>query len=162
LAHFTTELKKHKSNHIEIYADLPSHNINGGTIPQDITQTALRPDLVLIERKAKKIHLLELTCSFETNIDAAYSRKYKNYTDLKSDLENSGWAVQLDPFEIGSRGHVTKRNKDTLMKTARHISLKINHKKLVSELSKISLLCSFSVYQAHSQPTWQSPPLLHP
>ena len=108
LAHFTTELKKHKSNHIEIYADLPSHNINGGTIPQDITQTALRPDLVLIERKAKKIHLLELTCSFETNIDAAYHRKYKNYTDLKSDLENSGWAVQLYPFEIGSRGHATK------------------------------------------------------
>jgi hypothetical protein len=81
---------------------------------------------------------------------------------MKSDLENMGWTVYLDPFEIGSRGQVTKRNKNTIRKTASHISKKLNHKTLISDLSKISLLCSFSVYQAHSQPTWQSPPLLHP
>ena len=67
-AHFTTTLKKYKSNFIEIYADLPSHSINGGTLPKDSIKTALRPNLVLIERKERKIHLLGLTCSFETNI----------------------------------------------------------------------------------------------
>ena len=147
---------------MEIYADLPGHNINGGTIPQDIIQTALRPDLILIERKEQRIQILELTCSFETNIEAAYHRKYKNYTDLKLDLEKAGWKVNLYPFEVGSRGHVTKRNKNTIMKTAKLINNNIKHRNLISELSKISLLCSFSVYQAHSQPTWQSPPFLHP
>ena len=40
--------------------------------------------------------------------------------------------------------------------------IKAHKKKLFSELGKISLLCSFSIFQAQSQPTWESPPFLHP
>ena len=61
LMHFTSELKKYKTKFMEIYANLPGHNINGGTIPQVITQTALRPDIFLIERKERKVHIFELT-----------------------------------------------------------------------------------------------------
>ena len=43
--HFTSELKKYKTKFLEIFADLPGHNMNGGTIPKDINQTALRTDI---------------------------------------------------------------------------------------------------------------------
>ena len=40
--------------------------------------------------------------------------------------------------------------------------IKVQKKKLFSELGKTSLLCSFSIFQAQAQPTWETPPLLHP
>ena len=84
---------------------------NGGTIPADIVATSLRPDIVIVNRQEKLIELMELTCSFEKNIDAANLRKHTNYLDLKSDIEAAGWKTSLVPFEVGSRGQITTRNK---------------------------------------------------
>ena len=52
---------------------------------------------------------VELSCSFEKNIEKANILKTKRYLDIKTDLENSGWKSHLVPFEIGSRGQVTKQ-----------------------------------------------------
>ena len=80
LSYLATELLKFNPQNIQILADLPGFWLNGGTIPPDILVTSLRPDLVLIDRTHKKIELLELTCSFEKNIEEAYLRKYKKNT----------------------------------------------------------------------------------
>ena len=69
--------------------------------------TSLRPDIVIVNRQEK---LMELTCSFEKNIDAANLRKYTNYLDLKSDIEAAGWKTSLVPFEVGSRCQIAQRN----------------------------------------------------
>ena len=45
---------------LEILADLPGLWLNGGTVPPDILVTNFRPDLVIINRKDKKIELMEL------------------------------------------------------------------------------------------------------
>ena len=156
------EMKKSSADDITIFADITDHKFNGSTIPPDIISTKSRPDLVIVNRKAKKIELLELTCSFETNIEQANNKKYRRYLSLKSDLESEGWTVYLTPFEIGSRGHVTNRNKTALKNTFIRNHIKLNHKKLFCDLSKISLLCSFSIFQAHCEPAWRDPPLLHP
>ena len=66
--------------------------------------TIFRADLVLINRNQKEIELLELTCSFEKNIETAHIRKAKKYNDLKVDLESVGWLVQIIFFEVGYRG----------------------------------------------------------
>ena len=145
-----------------IYADIPGFTLNGGTIPPDILVTSERPDLVFLDRSKKAIHIYELTCRFEKNIDSAYLRKNGNYNDLKSDLEEAGCTTSLTPFELGSRGYVTKRNYATLTEITKKVSKPVKYKKLITELSKISLLCSFSIYQARCQPTWQDPPFLHP
>ena len=58
---------------------------------------------------------MELTSPLQTNIDAAYNRKYKKYTPLKLDLEERGYSVQLIPFEIGSYGYTSVRNKNNLI-----------------------------------------------
>ena len=141
---------------------MEGHWLNGGTIPPDILTTQQRPDLIILDRQTKSITILELTCSFEKNIEAAHIRKAIKYNDLKIDLESRGWSSNIVPFEIGSRGHVTKRNKLSIYKTMKNWNIKVNQNTLIKNLSKISLLCSFTLFQAHSQPSWQNPPYLHP
>jgi hypothetical protein len=115
-----------------------------------------------VNRIEKKIDLLELTCSFEKNIEMAHIRKAKKYNDLKTDLESVGWKVHLIPFEVGSRGQITKRNKDALVNVFKRNHIKVKPNQLFKDLSKISLLCSYSIFQAHCVPMWRDPPYLHP
>ena len=115
-----------------------------------------------MDRSLRKIVLLELKCSFESNADKANLTKQKKYWDIKTDLERAGFKVDLVPLEIGARGHVNKRNKITLEHTFKQNQFKINKKKLFNVLSKISLSYSFIIFQAQGQPTWQDPPILTP
>ena len=111
---------------------------------------------------AWKIFVLELTCSFERNIDSANARKKERYTQLKSDIEDQGYTCYLVPFEIGSRGYISKRNKLDLTTVFHATKLKFNTAKCMKDLSKIALLSSFSIFHAYTQPSWQDPPLLKP
>ena len=147
-----------KPEKLELFADIEGYKINGGTIPADILCTLERPDLVLIDRTSKKILLLELTCSFESNLETANSRKTKKYQDLKTDLETQGYTVTLLPFEVGSRGLVNKRNKTALENIFKANKISVKTGKLFKEMSKVALLCSFSIFHARDQPTWQDPP----
>ena len=83
---------------------------------------------------------MELTCSFEKNIDTANLRKYTNYLDLKSDIEAAGWKTSLVPFEVGSRGQITQRNKKSIIDSCKRNQIKIKHNQIMKEMSKISLL----------------------
>ena len=162
LHYMAAHISKNKPVDVTVYTDLPELSINGGTIPADIVATGQRPDIVLINRAEKKITLFELTVSFEKNIDSANIRKSIRYNDLTSDIKKRGWIVENTPFEIGSRGHITKRNMTAISQTLRQFKIKPFNKKSLEDISKISLLCSFSIFQAHCQPTWQSPPYLQP
>ena len=159
---FTSTLLEGKPSDIDIYSDIEGYKINGGTIPGDILCTLERPDIVLVERKSRKITLLELTCSFESNIDAANLRKLRKYQDLKKDLEANKYSVTLLPFEIGSRGQVTKRNRVSLENIFKSNKITVKTGKLFRDASKVAMLCSFSIFHAREQPTWQSPPYLSP
>ena len=162
LNYLTSKMKNVKPENITIYADIAGHKFNAGTIPPDILCTTTRPDIVIINREAKSIELLELTCSFEKNIEKANILKNLKYLGIKSDLEEAGWSCQLLPFEVGSRGHVTKRNRKTIYEASQRNSIKLKHKEIIKDISKIALLCSFSIFQARCQPDWQEPPFLHP
>ena len=162
LYHMTKEICKVKEDKVTIHTDIPEYSINGGTLPADIITTGQRPDIVLINRKDKKIALLELTVSFEKNIESANIRKSSRYFDLTNNLKAKGWSADCVPFEIGSRGHITKKNKSDITNILRKYNIKLPQKKFQEELCKISLLCSFAIFQAHCQPMWQSPPYLHP
>ena len=162
LNHLTNTLIENKPDNIEVLADLPGLDLNGSTLPPDIVQTTSRPDLVIINRHEKSVQILELTCSFESNIEMANARKTVKYTQLKNDIEDMGYSCALIPFEIGSRGHVTKTNKFNIINTFMKNNIRSNALKCIRELSKLSLSCSFSIFHAYTQPTWRDPPLLHP
>jgi hypothetical protein len=155
-------MDKGKPDTLTIYTDIPGHSINGGTIPADILTTLQRPDIVIINRSEKKITLFELTVSFEKNADAAHARKTLSYLDLISDLKERGWSAENVPFEVGSRGHINNRNKLSITNVFKKHKIQFQKKSLFQDISKISLLCSFAIFQAHCQPVWQSPQFLHP
>ena len=115
---------------LEVLSDIPGYDMNGQTIPQDILVTSgegSRPDLVLVNRREKHIWLIELTCCFERNEDAAHVRKTNKYTGLKHDLEDRGYIVHLVPFEVGARGHVTRNNTNNMINILIKNSIKIMH-----------------------------------
>jgi hypothetical protein len=158
----TKEMKKEAIEEISIFTVIPGQSINGGTLPPDIIVTGQRPDIVIINRTEKKIVLFELTVSFEKNVEAANLRKSRRYMDLTSDLVQNGWHAENIPFEIGSRGHIDSRNKTSIFNVMKKYNINIKKKPFIEDISKISLLCSFAIFQAHCQPSWQSPPYLHP
>ena len=143
-------------DNIKVYADLPGYSINGGTLPPHIAITSSRPDLVIIDSADKTVWLLELTVSFETNFEAAHNRKKVRYTALAQDIVSAGYNCQNIPFEIGSRGHISLANKSTL--TVMHSLCKPDERlrTFVLNISKISLLCSYSIFLSRKEPTWTS------
>ena len=162
------QLLKHMKSQLtietEVFADLQGWQINGGTIPADILVSCgkgSKPDIVLLDRSRKKKVILELTCSIPQSTTSAHNKKQTNYTDLKIALEEKGYVVSLLPFEVCSNGHITNKNKQDMSKVLQLFSVRLNTQ-IFTELAKISLLCSMSIFYAYQTTEWTSPPLLSP
>jgi len=98
-----------------IYADIPSHTLpGGGTVPPPphLLVTALKPDLVIIDRMEEKMDIFELTVPLETNIKNANAQKRNNYEHFITDITTRD--VSVHPFEIDSRGYISPSNKGNL------------------------------------------------
>ncbi len=51
-------------------------------IPTHITQSKLRPDIILVSEATKQLILLELTVPLEESMEEAQERKRKKYQEL--------------------------------------------------------------------------------
>ena len=156
-------LKDSSKENLEIYADIPGHSLNGTTIPPSIAVTASRPDLVVIDNTEKSVYLFELTVCFESekNIDAAHNRKYERYSGLAEDIKENGYKCYNIPFEIGSRGHLTTKNRCTLATMHSLCKPSSNFKTFLRNVTKTSLVCSYSIYLSKDD-TWLEVPPLKP
>ena len=165
LQYITHTLKEDLPSHIQLYADLDGHKCNGLTIPQNIVVTPSRCDLVIVDSSPpnQTVYLFELTVSFERigNMEAANSRKYERYSGLAEDIREAGFKCQNIPFEIGSRGHIDLENKSRLTIMHKLCKPRTKFSKFWQNISKTSLLCSYSVYLSR-QDTWTGCPLLSP
>ena len=165
LNYMTHALKENKPEHIKIFADLPDHNINGSTIPPNITVTSSRPDLVIVDSSSspQTVYLYELTVCFERtgNLEAANSRKYSRYTGLASDIEDNGYSCKNIPFEVGSRGHLTPDNRSRLSILHKLCSPSVKFSRFCQNITKTSLLCSYSIYLSRNDP-WTGAEFLMP
>ena len=104
---------------------------------------------------------MELTCPLEGNETKANTQKQNTYTPLEISLKEKGFKVCLMPFEIGSSGHITKHNKMGIENTLKTFRVKLK-KQTLNNLSKISLLCTMSIFHAYHTSEWVDPPLLEP
>ena len=165
LNYITQAIKENKPENIQIYADLEGHQVNGRTIPPHIMVTSSRPDLVIIDSSTtpETVYLFELTCCFERqdNIDAANQKKYNRYTSLSSDIKEAGYDCKNIPFEVGSRGHLTLANKTRLSIIHKLCNPKTNYTQFWKNISKTSLLCSYTVFLSRNDP-WSEVPYLFP
>ena len=166
LNYMLTEMQKEAPEGLEIYSDLPGHMTNNAVIPIDnlvTTGSGSKSDLVIVSRRSRTIALLELTCPLERNLSKANSYKNYKYASLQGDLEKKGWKVHLLPFEVSSRGQILKHTQHNIINTLKHFKITIPaHQKFMKNLSKISLLCTFSIFHTYQTKEWVDPALLRP
>ena len=117
LLQIASTVKSLATGETEVFADLPSFQVYGTTIPADIlvsTGEGSKPDLVILEGKRKIIALLELTCSLPGNASKAHLMKDKKYTELALDLEAhilSGWNTRLKTsIKLGDYSYLLQGN----------------------------------------------------
>ena len=145
-----------------LFSDLEGFQApHGGVIPPHILVTRLKPDLFLVNESSREIVLLELTCPWDMNIERSHNYKEEKYAPLVADLSRN-FKVFHFSIEVSVRGQVSKGNrtrlKSFIYRCCRHPK-KVNGN-LLSNCSRISLLCSYSIFSARREPSWSSPQLL--
>ena len=163
LAYLYKEVMDAKSPGITIHVDIEGAKVNGGTLPPEIMVTTQRPDIVIINTNTTPatVLLVELTCPFTRNIEAANARKRLRYEFLAADIEQAGYKCSNLPFEIGSRGHVTQSNRNTLVHIC-HVTGIRKPQQVMKNCSKIVLLGSYSIFNARHSNDWSGTAYLKP
>lgn len=70
-------------------------------IPAHITQTMLKPDVILVSESTKQFILLELTVPWEERMEEAQERKRGKYEELLEACRGNGWKTRCMPVEVG-------------------------------------------------------------
>nr|BAC82600.1 reverse transcriptase [Danio rerio] len=73
-------------------------------IPPHVTQSTLRPDIILVSEATRQLTLLELTVPWEERMEEAQERKRGKYQELVEQCRMNGWRIRCMPVEVGSRG----------------------------------------------------------
>jgi hypothetical protein len=149
---------------IEVYCRLEGLQAPGcGLIPAFVMAQTQRPDLVILDRSVHGRHrmsLVELTYPWDTHADKARDRKISRYAGLKEELSNQGWDCGLHMIQVGAWGHISKVVKACLRSFFRSW-VPPGHRSGVAQMIKyaswISLVCSFSIFQARNDPVWITP-----
>jgi hypothetical protein len=152
---------------VKLYCHLDGLQVpGGGSIPADVMVQAQRPDLVIIYWSVHgrhRIALVELTCPWDTDANRAEEHKTPKYADLKTALSNEGLDCSLYLIEVGAQGHIIKLVKDRL-RSLFWAWVPAGHRssigQMMKDVSRISLVCSFAIFQAHNDPVWFSPHLV--
>ena len=141
-----TTCKNNILNNIDLFADPKDCRVNGRKLPRDVVLTSSRPGLVLLDRAASppKLYLVELTMTWDTvpNTEAARNRKQARYEHLSSDIEENGYKCFNTPLEVGVRGYISPRNRETIV--------------------PFSWQHSYKIYLARNSQNWSSGRLLKP
>ena len=73
-------------------------------VPTYITETNLRPDMLLVSETTKQIGIIELTVPSEDRIEISTELKKTKYAVLEEACNRQGWRPSLWTVEVGSRG----------------------------------------------------------
>ena len=123
--------------------------------PSHITESGLRPDIVIYSNQGRLVVHLELTCPIEENFQFAQARKEKTYgkfSELGMACTKNGWQVICLPVEVGARGYAGQ----TLMNSLRKLGLgRQRTKTLVKRAADECLRCSFWVWVLRERQMWK-------
>ena len=103
--------------------------------------TNLKPDVVIIDRKSKKVDIFEKTVPGEHRIESSHNLKTEKYSHFLSDITR--YQPSLTAFEVGAQtGYLTKENKKAIGTLHKYCQKNIKLK----TLQTTSLLSQFSVH----------------
>ena len=146
---------------VSAYSDLPGQQAaGGGTFPPDITITNLRPDVVLVDRESKQVHLFELTMPGEGWIEQRHKQKSDKYAHFATDCEPYSCTVEC--FEVSNKGFISTRNHATLKTLHKYTKPDIKLNTFKQNISALALYASNHIYLCRSDPHFTIPPFLPP
>ena len=138
----------------KIYADLPSF-----TSPCLITGDSLRPGLLLLTGN-NVLYILELTLSFETNIQLNSIRKGNKYNRLIKDMSSTQNIVTFINLSMGALG-VVGSSCDSFLLLLQDLSFdKLNQKRIIMKTIKIAIRISYFIFCQRNK-AWNNPELLN-
>ena len=144
-----------------VYSDLPGHTApGGGSIPPELCVTSQKPDIVIIDNHMKAIHLYELTCPAERNIDTRNNEKSNKYAHFTTDITHLSCKVNC--FEVSTKGFLNTRNHSTLNTLHKFVKPGITKTQFKSNISALSLTASYHIFLCKDEPTFMEPPFLLP
>ena len=145
------------SNH---YVDIQAKNGHYINISVECSMTNLIPDLCVLCPNEKKLFIIGLAVLFDPNIHKAHRYMFDKYCPLVSDIESNGFTVELIPVEIGSKGYLGKDNNDRLKHIHKSLKVAVPFKQFRLNNVKLTIISSFVIYHAKTEPTWCDLPLL--
>lgn len=110
--------------------------------------------MVILQDDGVSIQIIELTVPLETNIDKAHDRKDSKYAHLVQDLDAKGYICHLYCIEIGSRGLISPDNEQRLKTTFQASTKQV--RELKKELSQLTLLSSYTIWNARYNAVWEN------
>ena len=116
-----------------------------------VAVSALRPDILLFSRSAKKVIIIELTCPCEENMRQWHEEKSQKYYPLCCSIRSNGWSVYFYAIEVGARGFCAESVRSCLH------SLGFNNRlcsKTLQTLSSVSLRSSFEILLCGNSKCW--------
>ena len=148
---------QHLQDQCEVYVDLPyrEHERSmGGAVPAHLLTTSQRPDLLVANRSARVLAVVELTVPSEHNAQDAKIRKTVKYGDLVRDARAEGWQVTFFTLEICSRGIIPVQNLSIGMKRLKDVGLlsfsRADCQELISKCAQTALSASYWIYCSRS------------
>ena len=139
------------------HSDLEGWKTAGGSIPPEIVVPSQRPDMVILDKRTTPttIHLVELTCPFDTvrGVEEARERKTERYTGLTTDIQDQGYTCHLHTLEVGARGYINPRNRGTLTFLCQLSGVK-KLQSVFRNCSKLALLGSKAIFSARNSELW--------
>ena len=148
-------MPRHQQVHL-LYRHTGSPDTGGVTIPPEVAVTTLKPDIVIIDKRRKNIHIFELTVPGEMRINTAHKLKLEKYEHFTSDISN--YDVNVNPFEVGSTtGYITRDNKETLKKLHKLCKEDIKLKQFKKNISAITVLGSYYIFNNRNVEAWHNP-----
>ena len=82
-----------------------SVDLNGRLkFPSRVAETNLRPDMLLLSEKSRRVGIVELTVPSEERVELSGELKRAKYEELKREGERKGWRMRLWTVEVGCRG----------------------------------------------------------
>ena len=75
---------------------------------------------------------------------------------LLMDIENRGYEIEYEPFEIGSRGHVSKDNIGRLKRIFNFCKAPYNFKTFLKNIAFIASTSSYAIFCARDSSEWNT------
>ena len=139
----------------KIYTDLPGYQASvspPSTIPPHITSTLSTPDLVVVSTDSIALLELSVVTNTEHHLLAARNRKEDRYGSLLTDLQQTGFSVNLVTIEVGCLGHFMPETVSKLSDVC-HL-LKNTIRCILQKAARVAISCSYRIFNSRASTTW--------